>query len=409
MVMPHFDDIIPFMDTRQHRFRGGIWADQEATSGPTEHTKIPDEALEDDAELEAEAVPVPYALSGAKDGRSLSMPMSLGTLASDLISKAAAGSKQGFDETVKNSIATGIENGPEPPKALRSRSFASAANPLLSMDIAYRSRPTSPTETPSGAAPRPPSLWENSRKSSSASSTFSNPNGTAEQNPPQDAVSSSASQTSLPPTPTSTSSRSRKSTFESDSSQLRVLQADTRTATSQEKRQSVLALGAATAAAKKWGWGVLSRNMEQKDQQVPDPDRAGTPKHPIGRGRPLPPPGQPLPLPEGTRAKTMPATTPKRKPVPKPNVPQKRQDETKARTIPPPPLPARKGGRSAHIDHDSEGGLLIVEAPPVSEPSSPSDDKRDEHLSNLGIEPVIDQKEPAASIPDDIALDAGKS
>lgn len=424
IVMPNWDDIISFTDTRTNKFRGGIWADHGATDGvPTEHTKIPDEAPEDDAEPGAEAAPVPYALSGAKDGRNLSMPVSFETLAL----KAAARSKQNLDESAKDSLATNVHKGPEPPKALRSRSFASAANPLLSMDnanfdykqqpdatsamkaIAHRSRPTSPTGTPTGSAPGPSTLWEISRMSCSTSSTFSDSNSTAEQNLPQDACPLSPSQTSLPSTPTSTSSRSTRSTLGNDMPQPRKSQADTRTPASMDKRQSILALGAATAAAKKWGWGVLSRNMEQKDRQAPDPDRAGTPKHPIGRGRPLPPPGQPLPFPEGPRTKTTPATTPKRKPVPKSAPSQRRRDEDKTRTIPPPPpLPARKRQGSAHSDHESEEGLLVVEAPPESEPSSP-DDKRDEYISGTRVESAINQKEPEAGLLNGVMPDAGKS
>lgn len=432
IVMPHWDDS-PFTDTRQQKFRGGIWADQGTTDGmPTEHTKIPDEAPEDDAELEAEAPPVPHASFRAKDERTLSMPVSLDSFPSNPTSKAPASSKQSLDGTAKDSLATGVQKGTEPPKALRSRSFASAANPLLSMDnanfdsvqpvknvkqqqdatsammaISNRSRPISPTDTPLGAAPGPSTLWENSQKDSGRSSTYSDSNGTPEQNPPQDVYSSSLSQISLPPTPTSTSSRSTKSTFGNDMPQPRTLQADTRTPASSEKRQSIVALGAATAAAKKWGWGVLSRNSDQKDQQAPDPDRAGTPERPIGRGRPLPPPGQPLPFPERPRTKTTPATTPKRKPVPKPDLPQRRQEEAKARPVPTPLLSARKRQGSAHFAHESDGGLLVVEAPPESEPSSPTDDKRDEYISDSGAEPANDEKELAASLPNGIASDAG--
>ena len=358
------------------------------------------------------------------------MPVSFESFPSSSISKVTASAKQCLDETARDSLAAGVQKGPEPPKALRSRSFASAANPLLSMDnanfdsvppvkiikqqqdatsammaISNRSRPISPTDTLMGAAPASSTLLENSQKTSSRSSTFSYSNGTPEQNP-QDVYSSSPSQTSLPATPTSTSSRSTKSTSGNDVPQPANLQADLPTPASSEKRQSIVALGAATAAAKKWGWGVLSRNNDQKNQHPPDPDRAGTPKHPIGRGRPLPPLGQPLPFPERPRTKTTPASTPKRKPVPKSDLPQRRQDETKTRPIPPPPLPARKRQGSAHFDHDSHGGLLVVEAPPESEPSSPNDDKRDEYISESWIEPANGRKEPAASLPNGVAPDA---
>lgn len=423
IVLPHWDDS-PFTDTRQQKFRGGIWADQGTTGGvPTEHTNIPDEAPEDEAELEADVAPLRHALPRAKDERTLSMPVSFDSFPSGPISKAAASSKKSLDEAAKDSLATGVQKGPEPPKALRSRSFASAANPLLSMDnanfdsvqpaknikqqqdatsammaISYRSRPTSPTDTPIGSAPGPSTLWENSQKIRSRSSTFSKSNDTPEQNLSQEVYSSSPNQTSLPPTPTSTSSRSTKSAFGNDMPKPRALEADTRPPASSEKRQSIVALGAATAAAKKWGWGVLSKKVDEKNQQTPDPDRAGTPKHPIGRGRPLPPPGEPLPFPEGPRVKTTPATAPKRKPVPQPDLPKWRQDEAKAHSVPP-PLPARKRQGPTHIDHESDGGLLIVEAPPESEPSSPNDDKQDEYISNPVAEPVNDVKEPIANLP----------
>ena len=417
IVNPFWDDVA-FTDTRDQKFRGGIWADQGATDGlPGEHTKIPDEAPEDDAELEAEAAPLPYASSYAKDGRSLTIPVSFDAIPSNQVLKAATGSKQSLHETAKDGLGTGVQKGPEPPKALRSRSFALAANPLLTMDNAnvdaiqptgnIRQQPDATSAMMAIAYSGPSTLWENSPKFSATSSTISDFNGTPEQNPPQDAFLSKPNRNSSPPTPTSISSRSAKSILQNDMPQPRNLQADNRTPASPEQRQSMIALGAATVAARNWGWGILRKTTELKDQQAPDPDRAGTPKHPIGRGRPLPPPGQPLPFPEGPHTKTPPATTPKRKPVPTSDHPQKPQDEAKSRRIPPPPLPARKRQASAHIDHESEGGLLVIEAPPESEPSSPKDDKRDENTCDFGIDPANDQKEPAASSLNGMAPDAG--
>ena len=423
IVLPHWDDS-PFTDTRLQKFRGGIWADQRTSGGlPTEHTKIPDEAPEDDAELEAVAAPIPYGLFPAKDGRTLSMPVSFDP---NSISTTAAGPKARLDEAAKDSLSTGAQKGPEPPKALRSRSFASAANPLLSIDnanfdsvqsvkdtkqqqvatqammaIAYRSRPTSPTEAFTESASGRSTLWENSQNPSSRSSMLSDSTGPPQQKPIQDAFSSSPSQTSLPPSPTSVSSRSLKSTFGNDMPKPGSLHEDSHTLAPSEKRQTVIAFGAATAAAKKWGWGVISKNMEQKTPRAPDPDRAGTPKHPIGRGRPLPPPGQPLPFPDGPSTKTAPVTTPRRKPVTRIDLPQVRQDENRIRSIPPPSLPHRKRHGSAHIDQESEGGLLVVEAPPESEPSSPYDEVRHECFSDPGTQPANNQKEPG--LPNDIA------
>ena len=430
IVMPHWDDS-PFTDTRQQKFRGGVWSDQRTTDAiPPEHTKIPDEAPEDEAELEAVSTPISYALSGAKEGKIFSMPASSDPLPSKPAIKVAADSKQILDELNKDDFSSGVQRNPEPPKALRSRSFASVANPLLSMDnanvgslqaakevkqqndatsammaIAYRSYPTSPVEASTGSIPDPLTVGENSQKNSGGSTTFPHLNDTPEENLPQDTNSFGPSLTSPPPTPTSTSSRSMKSESMTDVLQPGTLQADTYTSAPPEKRQSMIAVSAATAAAKKWSWGVLSRSMEQKNQQVSNPDRAGTPQHPIGRGRPLPPPGQPLPFPEDRLTKSARDTTTKRKPVPKTHLPQRRQDEYKARSTPPTTFPARKRQGSAHVDHESERGLLVVEAPPESEPSSPNDDKREGHVSDPGTE-AANEQEPVASLPIGNAIEA---
>ena len=414
IVLPHWDDT-PFTDTRGQKFRGGVWADQGTTGGVSnQHTMIPDEAPEDDAELEAEATPDPQ--SSAKGERTLSMPVSFDSFSSSPIHKAAANSNA---ETAKDNFATGVLKGSDPPKALRSRSFASAANPLLSMDnanfdsvqpvknvrqqkdatsammaISNRSRPISPTDTFLGASPGASTSWENSAKTSGRSSAFADSNSISEQNTTQDEYSPSPRQSSLPPTPTSSGSRSTKSTPE--------MQADIHMLASPEKKQPMVTLGVATAAAKKWSWGVLSRGMDQKNQPT---ERAGTPKHPIGRGRPLPPPGQPLPFPEGPRTKTTTAMPPKRKPLPRSDLPQRRQDEAKPRAVPPPPVQAYKIQGPAHMNDESDGGLLVVEAPPESEPSSPNDDKAEECVSSPGMEPTNNEK-PAPSLQNGIAPDA---
>ena len=128
---------------------------------------------------------------------------------------------------------------------------------------------------------------------------------------------------------------------------------------------------------------MLNRNL-QRNQQSALPDRAGTPEHPIGRGRPLPPPGQPLPFPDRPNS----PAAPKRKPVASPALPQRRQDETKTRPIPPPPLPARKRQGSVPLDNAGNEGLLVVEAPPEEENSSPTDDKdvKDKESVETGYE-----------------------
>lgn len=419
IVLPHWDDS-PFIDTTQQRYRGGIWADRASKSmTPTQHTKIPDEAPEDEAEMELDtalASPSPRN----KDERIMSMPAIPDVAHPSPIAKDTLGSSRNSAET-NTDCSTSVQKRAVPPKALRSRSFASAANPLLSMDnanvessqaeknskqqkdattammaISNRSRPTSPTEKFADSVPDQSSLWENSIRNFDRSSTVSESSASSDHTHLHSIVSEGSSQTSLPPTPTSSKARSIRSAFGNEGSDPRVLLADPRSALPPDKRQSVAAIGAATAAAKKWGWSVLNRNAEQQNHAGPDPDRAGTPKHPIGRGRPLPPPGQPLPFPENTKAKVTPAPT-KRKAVPPPALPQRRQDTTKARPVPAPPLPARKRQSSIPPEGAStDEGLLVVEAPPDSEPSSPNDDLKEEFISSLVSEPTDSEKIPSA-------------
>ena len=398
-VLPHWDDI-PFTDTTHEEFRGGIWAESALQpSKPAEQTSIPDEAPEDEAEtdLDASSVPPPPR---TKDERVMSMPMI--SDAESLVTKTSGASSQMPGDSATDSVSTSVQKGPVPPKALRSRSFASAANPLLSMDnanvdsyqtekkkkqqndatsamrtISNKSRPASPPEISTASAPDIPSLWQNSLKNGDRSSTASHSSGESEHGVPPPMISENTSQASFPSTPTSTSSHGNKLVFGSEGTQLRGLQPEARTATFSDKKQTAAAINAAAVAAKKWGWGVINRNAEQKNRASPDPHRAGTPAHPIGRGQPLPPPGQPLPFPEGQRSKIIAPLSGKRKPVPPPALPQ-RPDETKPRPTPPPPLPARRR-QSALLMEDTGGeGLLVVEAPPesVSEPASPDKDRK---------------------------------
>ncbi len=428
LVLPHWDDM-PFTDTTHQNFRGGIWTDQAAKDQlPPEHTKIPDEAPEDETEVDMDPASVSQIPPRKNDGKSTNLSELFSVPSPGHLPKAASSSTAMLIDSTKDGTSTGIQKSTEPPKALRSRSFASAADPLVSMDnanmdsihlekkrkqkqdatsammaISNRSRPTSPNDDFNGLGHEVPNtLWENSQKWNSRSSTASESNDPMEQTVNR-GLPTDSPQMSLPLTPTSTSSRSTMSVLSSDASHPKALQADNRSATNTEKRQSIAAIGAATAAAKNWGWGVLNRSANQKHQHVQDPDRAGTPNHPIGRGRPLPPPGQPLPFPEGARSKPAAPATPKRKPLAPPTLPQRRQDETKSRPDAPPPLPMRKRQGSAFADSPSDEGILVVEVPPDSEPSSPVEDKQEEPVSGAQLEKR--EKTPSPSVSEDMPPD----
>ncbi len=185
-------------------------------------------------------------------------------------------------------------------------------------------------------------------------------------------------------------------------------------------KHSLASLGSATASvARKWGWRSFNKNGERDltlSKPTPESEnKEGTPAHPIGRGRPLPPPGTPLPMPEKEgikRALTAGGAAPKRKPVAssilfKP--PTSSSDSALAPPVPKLENQRQKETSSGDRRHDGGdgdddrretgdgGGLLVVAAPPVDDlqPSSPLSNTRaeEEHSSSPPFEPDDDRGE----------------
>ncbi|KAL9099699.1 MAG: hypothetical protein Q9163_004843 [Psora crenata] len=395
VVLPHWDDS-HFTDTAHEKFRGGIWAALQAETTHTEQEKSSDESPDDEVghpPASADATSSP----GPKEERRLTTP----TTSDNAIDTAT---------TLESSLAfpqipSSSSNGSSPPttpkierppKALRSTSFASAADPLLShasvdsvqgkktrsktqemdatasmMAISSRSPPSSPFEATVELFPATTLEPHQTEASNTRSS-----NGLVSRDsklPPTSSVTipDSFRKASAPTTPTTLGSQSIQLVTESEDNRSAAVPLRPGSTTSVNKKQSIVAIGAATAAAKKWGWGVLARTSDTKNQSPSlDPNRAGTPKHPIGRGRPLPPLGQPLPFPDGQRSKTSHAQAPKRKPLPP--QPQRQWDGMKARSSPEPPLPARRGQSPVSVNASNRDSVYVVKAP-ESEPPSPSD------------------------------------
>lgn len=140
------------------------------------------------------------------------------------------------------------------------------------------------------------------------------------------------------------------------------------------------AVSSAAGAAKRWGLNALQRhgNDTGKNGQSAGPGPEFDLSKPMGGGRPLPPPGCPLPMPERKTKTAIPV--PKRKPVPPPDLPErpsvgaKSPSKTKRRSVPPPPLPRRRRYTDDGMEEQGEE-LLVVAAPiPESEPASPLPD-----------------------------------
>ncbi|MCJ1407291.1 Tabersonine 6,7-epoxidase isoform 2 [Ptychographa xylographoides] len=417
LVQPHWDDS-PFLSTLQHKFRGGIWADQHHQSSSVTHrVTIPDEEPEHEVDGDLMLASDFSSLNQSQDNRAMSMP-ALGDTAVTLTPKKGHKSSQSTESTDSGSSSS-AQRRPEPPKAIRSRSFASIAHPIVGMDhinveaavkdgamrrskdaasimteLSNRSQPNSPLETPVGSLSSMPTSFLNTSKTGSFSSTSSNRSSIQEPSTLQDTINE-------PPLPTplnGATSNSIGKTLEAGRQRLTPAQSITRTL-NLEKRQNLQAIGAAAAAAKKWGWNALSRNTQQGKGGVTSDriQREGTPAFPIGRGRPLPPPGQPLPRPD--KRKATPVAIPKRKSLPPPILPVRHQDEIKDRQDPSSLLTSRRTEIASSIDDTGNGHVLVVEAPLGSEPTSPLDDTYGDFIDNVNTdeeEDVQGDKTPSA-------------
>ena len=412
LVYPHWDDI-PFTNTLHQRFRGGIWSnDVSDFTDLATNSKSADQNMEDELEME----------SGVDSAHSIrdDKPMSTPTLVDGSITEADSRRTSRPSHTPASSLDTGssaiTQKERDVPKVIRSRSFASPATPVIGMEnvnvdatksevklkqhdatssmiaISSRSQPTSSPATPIGSPKaNPVDLPENKKQGSFTSST-SRDTSSLEQ-PSTYTSASNFSQSPISSSPASTGLRSRASR-PTPEPEIHSATPDTPSGQNPptfEKRQILPVIGATALAAKKWGLSVLNRNNEQKNgiNGKLDPDRAGTPEHPIGRGRPLPPPGIPLPPPE--RRKSTPIVIPKRKPLPPPSLPGRRQEGTPPRSYAPPPLPERRHHNTTPDHHGGEEGLLVVAAPPEQEPLSPLEDgtadEQEEFVYQMKINP----------------------
>jgi hypothetical protein len=468
IVLPNWDDS-PFHDTEHKRWRGGIWADGNQMAQPPD---IEEAAAEHGDVDEVEHIegeePEGLDTSGPTD-RSMSIPVvDASTPASTFSRKASksafnlgTGKISGLASDLKSAgSSSSIETRStmsEKPRAMRAASFASLSSPVVGTDvtnadaiknsrpaeqndaasvmaaISARSVTNSPIATPVGSPSRGSILNEESESLSSISSgrsKRSDSKGSGNDLTPQPSVSvaehgsgSSSNPNSCPATPASSNvefSRSEAGrSFGADSRQSTASSSSSKsTSTQAEKRLSLAAMTSAAASARKWGLNALQRHTDKtaSSESVADKSEGTSERGPMGRGRPLPPPGMPLPFPD-KKTKTAPIMVPKRKSVaPPPSLPGRGTSETNVAAVKaaqaaqaaqapytedkgshkPPPLPRRR----QHASGESEGdGMLVVAAPPDSEPTTPTKERDiddDDYLHHWGVEDVPESE----SVPD---------
>ncbi len=406
LVLPFWDDI-PFLNTTAEQFRGGVWKREVRPAQPVE---IKQEMPEDEAEAGEGHADEPMDLLKNRDDRTISEPH-LPPLPTDGPKSRAGRSTRTLGDELGQASSSAVEkpHRREPPRALRSSSFASVADPMVSpnhadadgsrrlSDVAQRkdaaqamlkelsnkSITASPADSPAGSPPSETAMAA-ALKATGRSSTKASNESLSTLNRRQQSGSSSIqaiSESSILATPSTGSADSRTPSLNEAPPRISTLSSIRSLAPSAEKRQSIN-LSSATAAAKNWGWGVLARNQQRDKEGVAHNSKLGTPELPMGRGRPLPPPGTPLPHPPRSLLGTIPL--PKRKAVPPP-APLDRNGSTDSsrRSTPKPPGPERRKRQSSVQKDDQPDEVLVVEAPVDSNPSTPiSDEHHDEFFGH---------------------------
>ncbi|KAH7126895.1 hypothetical protein B0J11DRAFT_526714 [Dendryphion nanum] len=339
LVYPNWDDM-PFSDTILNQFRGGIWtsnAAKDRSTVPNMPTGA-DDVVIDDKIPESESDPSTPSFR-PNDGPLLSR-------------KKTASSADLNADAQSIAFSSAVDKEPTKPKAIRSGSFSSAANPIVSMNLTSasatksevqldaassmrslsQSQPNSPTESPVGSLKQPSSIHNEERRPSTAhAEDQADPEGEDDKDflatlsPP-----SSATLPILPPRPSETEDIHHISHARNKSGSSLPLPRNT-FGPSAERRQTLnQSFNTATAVAKKWFASKQNNDVppsprsalgtksprpsstnesgESSEEPEQGPNLAptskadinaplGSPAHPIGRGQPLPPPGTPLPGP----------------------------------------------------------------------------------------------------------------
>ena len=412
-VLPNWDDI-PFTDTIGQQHRGGIWENERQPATvpiPLNTTTTEDylEAAKDQSLPKESALP----LHGNGLQSSTALPE---TVERDLrprkVSTTLAPSGIGVD----GAGSTGIDS--RPPKVIRSRSFASAADPLLNTDsasianspqqvgvkslqdaastmkaISTKSLSASPVAPPP-VTPTSPTLWQNSqRRKNDSISSISSSKSTDADDYLQNHRPLQSPLLQAPPSGTSSlGSRSMKAAANNEVLGSKSSQASHSAHAIDEKRYSAASFTAATAAAKKWGWDVVAKASERKSKAgaTPDPKRLGTPNNPIGASHPLPEQDErpPLPSRQGPKTRTS-VNVPKRKPIPASFIDKTTHDREEVDSS------IAVGNGRAGGEDESEGDVQVVEAPSDSGPNAPDDKAKPSVPSTArGDGEMRDQPEP---------------
>ncbi|KAI1825043.1 hypothetical protein F4861DRAFT_221133 [Xylaria intraflava] len=420
LVAPFWDDT-PFFSTEHKKWRGGIFdGDDEVIRSPDHAALVAQLGNASEAsQLEQTTPPASLELPSEKDN---SVPVDsvpvlegnqqAGFWARKLNKKNSQTNNKSLDST--STTATDVKNpsvsASDVPLSIRSGSF-SASSPVIGTEathaevfkpmssspnrddalstmesISARSRTQPPAQkplnSPSKSSPAILTLNSSSHPSAETMPKLTDAEGTPkgpERRHTASSLESVASNDQPPDSPGQSSRSSIKSATGSTGRGLFARKEPSSLApadsTPETKSKTLAAMSNVAATAKRWGWNAIQRQADRTTNGRKLSEPPVDLNRPMGRGRPLPPPGTPLPRPGEM---TIPMNIPKRKPVAAPpqltskSSRESNEQKTERWHAPAPSLPRRRRVSEIHDNENTEDNILVVAAPNDSEPSSPS-------------------------------------
>lgn len=290
MVLPNWDDI-PFTNTAGDPYRGGIWKEDESHDVSTE-SQLPPGRPRNDLESDDQPIsPTDDNMGDISQGSSTTNSEMNTELQPDPIpqsdlSTATSHTESGSSST-KGQASTVIARTPIANDGMRKRNIG------LSLDAGSTlRRPSSKSWEDIPSLSQPNAILSPSRHHGGISNV--NKDTTAD-NPSQSIKDLYLERTHSLDHSTADETDTMDNPLLALSTNIEQKQKDLPGATD---NASVIhqSLNSATAAAKRWGLGVVQRQTSRSGDQ----SNPWLLSQPVGRGSPLPPPGQPLPGPQRT-------------------------------------------------------------------------------------------------------------
>ena len=430
LVLPFWDDM-PFFNTEHKQWRGGIWDGDDAVASPGDLEAAVAQMgdVDETDRLEESGMSSPEFPPVEK---SHSIPVMESTPPTGLFGRKLNGKVAANQQASASSTSVEARSQPPGKKPKRSNSFVDPPAPTTGTDVtnadvfkpsssppnkshavdamaslSARSQGASPTHTPVGSPQRQSVASHASGQSSASSGELATAEKDSDQTPQpngrRDTASSAgsldgdAAKTGSPAPSGAGSLRSHtgsitRNLFRRDTAH----SAGSSSAGSEApKRTALAAVSQAAASAKRWGLGALQRNPDGKDGHSATDSAASSTldlSKPMGGGRPLPPPGVPLPLPDKrTRLPQVPFARRKVPPPQLPDRPRPEEPRTDRRAVPAPPLPKRRHMAESPPDGDGAADVLVVAAPTDSDdPGTPGASAGHSPVSPGYVRPWVD-------------------